>query len=168
MTTDNQTSLLQFPSMRAAAAASGVPFQMLQAWKSSGVPGFEQSGRVQLRTVLSAVFARSENADLTPPAGMRNWREALNKSQAERTQLKLEKERESIIERAFVAMAIQRSAGDLNALRIKSENEDAVLFAGQDVAGAREILCGIWDKIFCNLKSMAAHFKEPSNEKPNT
>jgi len=159
-----------FPSMRATSAASGIPYSVLQAWKAGGLPGFEQSGRVDLRTVLAAAFGQTDNGDLAPPAGMRNWREALNKAQAQRTELKLATEKRALVERAWVAARIQDAASEINRARLKSETEHAALFAaaGGDVSECRTVLRGIWDEVLRAIQAAGAHFKETASDEKTT
>ncbi len=155
-------STLTFPSMTAAAAASGIPYAALKSLKDGGTPGFEQSGRVQLHVVLAAVFAQTEGGSIAPPPGLRNWREALNKAQAERTELKLARERAAVVERAWVASKIQEAASNVNRIRLKSEAEDPVKFAATngDTAECRTIIRGIWDGILAELQSLSTQFDE--------
>lgn len=161
MTTTAEPSL-SFPSLKAAASASGIPYAALQAMKAEGLPGFETSGRVHLPQVLAAMFSRSDAGEIAPPPGMRNWREALNKAQAERQQLKLEQERGRLVERAFVATAIQLAAGELNALRARWEAEMPVQFAATngDIPECRTILRGIFDEVFRGVQSLGKHFRD--------
>lgn len=159
---------LFFASMREAATATGIAYAALQALKEQGLPGFERSGRVDMKLVLTALFATSENGDLAPPPGHRSWREALNKVQTQRQEVKLQLEKGRLIERALVAERIQRAASEAHRFRTKSENEHALLFAGTsgDPSECRTILRGIWDEIFATLQSLSKHFEETHENVP--
>ena len=67
-----------------------------------------------------------------------------------------------LISRAWVNERIQRIAGDINATRVKSEAEDALLFAAAmgDVPKCRVIVRGIWDRIMIAHQELAKHLAE--------
>lgn len=67
-----------------------------------------------------------------------------------------------LVERAWVAERIQRAAGELNAIRLKSEAEHPMRFAaaGNDVPMCRTILRGTWDEIFASVQGLGKHLSE--------
>lgn len=163
----NEKSEMTFPSMRAAASASGIPFAALVALKAAGSPGFNANGRVHLREVLAAVFRKQGGAEAALPPGMRNWREVLAKAQAERVQLRLDHERNALIARAWVAERFHLFGGDLDKFRAKSEAEHPLLFAAAagDVPACRELVRKVWDDIMRDLNSLKRHFAEDDDKK---
>lgn len=85
-------------------------------------------------------------------AAVRREREATN----------LEEHRRNLVSRGWVVERVQKMGGELNAIRAKSENEDAPRFAaaGGDIAKARTILRGVWDRIHATLVSLGHHLEE--------
>lgn len=71
-----------------------------------------------------------------------------------------------LISRAWMAERIHASAGEVDAYRIKSENEDPLLFAAAagDVPACREVVRKIWTNIFVALNNMKKHFDENQHE----
>lgn len=67
-----------------------------------------------------------------------------------------------LIERAWVNERFLKLGGEINAIRSKSEAEDAVKFgeASGDIAKCRTVLRGIWDDIFTKLSEAGKHFEE--------
>lgn len=165
--TPSPDSRLTYPSIKAASAGARIPYGLMREWKASGLPGFDRNGEVRLAEVLEAVFAKT-SADLTPPAGMRSWREVLTKAQAERQQVKLDQERSRLIDRSWMASKLNLAGLGMHAAYHKSIAEHPTRFAAAagDVAACREVLRGIWDDLFRAHQALAEHFAETNQ--PNT
>lgn len=67
-----------------------------------------------------------------------------------------------LVERAWVNERFQKLGGEINAIRSKSEAEDAMRFAeaAGDPAKCRTVLRSIWDKILIQFVSTGKHFEE--------
>jgi hypothetical protein len=87
---------------------------------------------------------------------------AILDAQLEATRLETQARRGELIRRSDVAERMQRAAGELNAYRVNSEAEHAMLFsaAAGDVAQCRSVLRGIWDDIMRSIQGLSKHFAE--------
>ena len=69
-----------------------------------------------------------------------------------------------LVQRSWVVERMARAAGELNAIRSRSESEHAVRLAaaGDDVPQNRAVLRGVWDDIMRAIQGLGAHFEEVS------
>ena len=86
--------------MEQATACCGMPVYMLKKAKKSGCPGFESGGRIRLGEVLKWWFENctAESGDEAPPDGLATWRDALNRAQTKREEIRLAKDRGQVVE----------------------------------------------------------------------
>lgn len=88
-----QDALPVFESMPQVSAITGMPISLMRAAKKAGCPAFITGNRIRLELLLKWYFAQDGSSQSELPEGLGTWREALNKVQTEREQLKLSNER---------------------------------------------------------------------------
>ena len=73
---------------------------LLKKAKKAGCPGFEAGGRVRLGEVLRWWFKQTaiESGDEQPPDGLATWRDALNRAQTKREEIRLAKDKGQVVE----------------------------------------------------------------------
>ena len=138
-------------SMPQASASWGIPLAILKSAKKSGCPAFLSGNRIRLATFIRWYF---ENLAPTngeePPEGMANWREALNRVQTKREEIRLAKDRGEVV--------------DFNEARRQASEAAALYFAALERV-CREMppaLKGL-DEISI-LKKLEARVEEVRNE----
>lgn len=89
--------LPHFPSIKSCSASTGIPLAILKQAKANGCPAFRQNNSVSLGEFLRWFFQQAiDNGDLPP--GVASWRDALNKFQAQREQIKLAEDRKQVMQ----------------------------------------------------------------------
>jgi hypothetical protein len=122
------TTLPVYDSLAACAGATKIPAPTLRKWKRAGCPAFKGS-RVSLAGLLQWLFNGTQEDD-----GV-DWPLRLRKAQAERAELQLAKERETVVEKADVIAQIREfNAKARAALQQKLEVELPARCAGQPAA----------------------------------
>ncbi len=125
----NQTSLPVFDSISSCAGATGIPVPSLRKWKRAGCPAF-QASRVSLAVLLEWLFT-GDHKD----SGV-DWPLRLKKAQAERAELQLAKDRETVVEKADVIAQVRELNAKARAvLQQKLEVELPARCAGQPASG---------------------------------
>ena len=157
MNAESENKARTFDSLKAAAAAMKLPLRVLQAAKRAGCIAF-RSNRVYETELVAWLSANPEAVDIAT----NDPRDELLREQIEKLRIANGKARERLIEKAWVAERMQRTAAELNTFRAKSEAEHPTLFAAAagDVAECRTVVKGIWDEIFRDLASLGKHFEE--------
>ena len=87
-------------SMEQATAACGMPVSMLKRAKRDGCPAFKPSNRIHLGELLRWFFAQTtqDMGDEQPPDGLATWRDALNRAQTKREEIRLAKDKGQVVE----------------------------------------------------------------------
>lgn len=93
MAAKQQDALPVFESMPQVSAITGMPVSLMRAAKKAGCPAFITGNRIRLELLLKWYFSQDGSSQSELPEGLGTWREALNKVQTEREQLKLSNER---------------------------------------------------------------------------
>lgn len=94
-------SLPTYPTMRAAAGATGFTLTTLRGFKNAGCNAFSQGGRVSLEKLVRWLADKHAGPDV----GV-DWPARLKKAQAEREEIRLAKDRRTVIPHAEVAAGI--------------------------------------------------------------
>lgn len=82
--------LSQYESMAQLSAATGMPHAAIRAAKAAGCPAFIPGGRIVTLVLLRWFFREFDDGQgEKPPEGLATWREALNRIQTKREELKL-------------------------------------------------------------------------------
>lgn len=99
-----------FESMPHLSGTIGMPIGIVKALKAAGCPAFVAGNRVQLYPLLRQFFAEFGGGDSesAPPDGLPTWREALNRVQTQREEVKLAKEKGELMPTADA----ERMAGE--------------------------------------------------------
>jgi hypothetical protein len=122
------TTLPVYDSLAACAGATKIPAPTLRKWKRAGCPAF-QGSRVSLAGLLEWLFTGAHEDD-----GV-DWPLRLKRAQAERAELQLAKERETVVEKADVIAQIREFNAKARAvLQQKLEVELPARCAGQPAA----------------------------------
>ena len=152
----NKPKKLTFDSMQSCAAGLRLPLRIVKAAKGAGCPAFS-SNRVFGDELLEWLNKHPEIFNISADPRDEKIREEIRK-------LKIANDAKegALVSRAWVAERMQRTAGEVNALRIKSEAEHPKRFAAAagDIAACRSIVRGVWDDIFLNLQALSTHFSE--------
>jgi len=87
-------------SMEQATACCGMTGAMLRKAKKAGCPAFEPANRIRLSVLLKWFFAQAieESGDEAPPDGLATWRDALNRAQTKREEIRLAKDKGQVVE----------------------------------------------------------------------
>lgn len=146
-----------FDSLRSAANGLKLPLRVLQAAKSAGCQAF-RSNRVYEAELLQWLEA---HPDIVNGAGD-DPRDEKIREEIRKLRIANDAKEGRLIERAWVAERMQRTAGDLNNLRAKWEAEMPLNFAATngDITECRTILRGIFDEIFSGVQTLAKNFEE--------
>jgi hypothetical protein len=95
----SSTRMPTVASMASAVALTGMPLDVMRRMKSAGCDAFSSSGRVNIGKLIRAFFAEfTEGAADEMPDGVATWREALNRAQTKREELRLQKERGNLMD----------------------------------------------------------------------
>ena len=94
-----------YDSMKACAAATGIPLETLKLAKRKGCEGF-RSTRVSLGPVLRWIFSQGDESDI-------NWSAELNKYKAQREEIRLAQDRAEVIPRSDVVEGVGAAMGEL-------------------------------------------------------
>jgi phage terminase Nu1 subunit (DNA packaging protein) len=72
---------------------------MLRKAKAAGCPAFDSAGRIKLGVLLRWFFSQSADTEAEqPPDGLATWRDALNRVQTKREEIRLAKDRGQVVE----------------------------------------------------------------------
>lgn len=158
-----------YASMKQAAAALHLPLWLLKTAKDAGCGAF-RANRVYRSELLTWLDEHPEAHRGTSPGGVHGKKEELLGEQIRKLRLRNDADEGRLIQRAFVAERFQRMAGELNAIRAKSEAEHPLRFAacGQnvDVPRCRTVLRGVWDEILAAMSRLGDHLEEPAPATP--
>jgi hypothetical protein len=116
----NESMLPTFESMPQVRATTGMPITVIKAAKKSGCTAFVTGNRIKLGPLLRWFFSEFDDAAERPPDGLATWREALNRAQTKREELRLATESRELIPVADSEAAVGQAIG--------------VLFAGLEMA----------------------------------
>jgi hypothetical protein len=86
-------------SMAQATACCGISASEMKLAKAAGCPAFEPANRIRLSVLLKWHFANSSKQDdEQPPDGLATWRDALNRAQTKREEIRLAKDKGQVVE----------------------------------------------------------------------
>jgi hypothetical protein len=91
--TPKKSILPTLESMPQVHAVTGMPLGIIREAKKSGCAAFITGNRIALEPLLKWFFSEFDDAADRPPDGLHSWREALNRAQTKREELRLERER---------------------------------------------------------------------------
>lgn len=87
------------PTMAAAHAATGMPLSVIRKAKAAGCPAFDSAGRIKLGVLSRWFWSQSTETEADqPPDGLATWRDALNRVQTKREEIRLEKDRGQVVD----------------------------------------------------------------------
>lgn len=155
--TTKQKKPAETNTQRADAKHFGVTPRTIRDWRDKGAPGFLPNGSVGDRAALAAWI----ETELSDREGTRDSKERKLLEEIRKLRMANDAKEGRLVERAWVAERMQRTAGELNNFRAKSEAEHPMRFAAAagDVAGCREIIRGIWSEIFKAHAALAKYFE---------
>lgn len=84
--------------MSHVTALTGMPVNLVREAKRQGCTAFHGSGRIDLAELLKWFFSQYGDESESPPDGLATWREALNKVQTKREELRLAKDKGEVID----------------------------------------------------------------------
>ncbi|MFO1461448.1 MAG: hypothetical protein U1G08_18855 [Verrucomicrobiota bacterium] len=159
MTKTKSKPLKSAATLREAAAALGEPLPWVREACHVG-KARSAGGRINL-----AVARRWISQNRGRLSRLRTRGELLEQKLSEEVRkLRIRNDREAalLVDRGWVTERHGRLAGEMSGIRAKSEQEDAMLFIGTngDIARCRQILRGIWDRIFKSMQGCARHFEQ--------
>jgi hypothetical protein len=143
-----------------AARAFGVTARSIRDWKVAGgeAAGFRPDGTTDLDMLFTWLEARKADRD-----GKLSLRDQKIIEEIRKLRIASDEKEKMLVNRAWVAGQIQAAAGEVAALRVKSEAEHPMRFAAAagDVAACREIVRGVWDEILVSIQGLGRHLSEP-------
>ena len=144
-------------SITAAAKRCHLTPRTLRDLRAEGLPGFRVDGTVDLDVFWVAYLKRR-----AAKMGSQDLRSRKLLAEIDKIETATAQRKGLLIDRAWVAGKIQFAAGDITALRLKSEAEHPLKFAAAagDVAACREIVRGVWDDVMKSLQDLGEHLKE--------
>lgn len=145
-------------SIKAAAGMLECPPTWISKAKEAGVAAFTANGTVDVDKVKAWIDANA--AELEASSDQLSLKEQKLAEQVRQLRLRNDREAGKLVEIAWVAERFQRFAGEINAIRVKSESEDAPKFAetNGDIPRCRSVLRGIWDQIMRDMQACSKHF----------
>lgn len=148
-----------FDSLAAAAKGIPLPMAVLKAAKAAGCPAF-RSNRVYADELVRWLAKHPEVLATVGTEGDPKAQKLFE--EIRKLRIANDAKEGRLVERAWVAERIQRAAGELNAIRLKSEAEHPMRFAaaGNDVPMCRTITRGMWDEITTSIQTLSKHFAE--------
>jgi len=84
-------------SMVAASKMTGMPVALIKSLKNSGCKAFDSANRVNIGVLLKFFFETYDDGNERPPDGLMTWREALNRVQTKREEIKLATEKDEVM-----------------------------------------------------------------------
>lgn len=161
---DRQPS--SYASMRQAASALHLPLGLLKKAKRMGCAAF-QSNRVYRVALVEFIDRHRDELFTAGGIGLDGKKEEKLGEEIRKLRIRNDADEALSIKRAWVAERLRRMAGELNAIRSKSESEHPLKFAAcgtnVDVARCRTIVRGIWDEILAAMSRLGQHLDEPSD-----
>jgi hypothetical protein len=91
----------EFTSMRSLQGSIGFPVALAKLCKDAGCSAFKPSGRIDAAELIRFYFAQQDKLAAGVeklPSGVLSWRDALNKAQSKREEIRLAKERGEVIQ----------------------------------------------------------------------
>jgi hypothetical protein len=152
-----------YGSLKAATVGMGIPIHVLKWAKAKGCLAFK-SNRVYADILVE--WLKTNQPDEETLQGEISSKEQKTREEVRKLKLANDLKEGKLITRAWIVERFNRAAGELHAARSKSEAEHPLLFsaAGNDVAGCRTILRGIWADIFTKIGDLGEHFTEGEDE----
>ena len=86
-----------FESMPQLHGATGMPLRIIREAKQAGCDAFVSGNRIRLGPLLKWFFAEFDDTPDRPPDGLPTWREALNRAQTKREEMRLSVEAKEVI-----------------------------------------------------------------------
>jgi hypothetical protein len=158
-----------YASMKQAAAALKLPNWKLKWAKNHGCPAF-RANRVYRVELIEWLAEHGQDAGDGPPVdGIDAKKEAEVAERVRKLKLANDEREGLLIRRAWVIERFARAAGEINALRGRSETEHAKAFAALagDVPACREQVRRLWDDIMTILQGAGKHFEESDPQRSN-
>lgn len=84
--------------MPQVVSVTGMPLAIIKTAKKNGCPAFMAGNRIRLEPLLKWFFAEFGDEQDCPPDGLATWREALNRAQTKREELRLSKEKGDVMD----------------------------------------------------------------------
>lgn len=136
-----------------------VPKTWVKEALANGVPR-TPGGRIKLETVSEWIEANRDK--LLQLADKLPLKEQKTAEEVRKLKIANDLKAGRLVERAWVNERFQKLGGEINAIRSKSEAEDAMRFAeaAGDPAKCRTVLRSIWDRILIQFVSTGKHFEE--------
>lgn len=145
-------------SMKALAAILKCPNEWIRQAVNEGV-GNTSSGRYRVEPVRQWIEANQDK--LQTVVDKLPLKEQKTAEEVRKLKIANDLKAGRLIERSWVNERFQKLGGEINAIRSKSEAEDAMRFgeAAGDIAKCRTVLRGIWDEIFTRFGEAGKHFE---------
>lgn len=147
-------------SLKAAASMLDYPPAWISKAKAAGCEGFNAKGSVLLAPVKAWIEAHMD--ELMAAKEELSLRDQKLAEEVRKLRLRNDRDAGKLVELSWITERFHRLAGEINSIRTKSEQEDAVRFAEAlgDVAKCRTVLRGIWDNIMAQHQACAKHFEQ--------